>query len=70
VCMSVCVCVSECGCVWVFLYYISLLSSQHAPLHCVILHASFVLFTFYVVIFCVLFLIKLLSLDICSLIHV
>ena len=43
-------------CVYFFIC-ILLLLSQHAPLHCVILHARF-------------FLIELLSLDICSLIHV
>jgi len=59
-CEWVCVCVgevvSDLVCVY-FFNYILLLLSQHAPLHCVILHARF-------------FLIEHLPLDICSLIHV
>ena len=39
----VCVCVCF---FFYYYYYILLLSSQHAPLHCIILHARFVLFTF------------------------
>jgi len=42
VCGSVCVCV--CVCLREFFYFYFLLSTQHAPLHCVILHAGFVFF--------------------------
>jgi len=42
----VCVC-GVCVCLMWWYYYILLILSHHAPLHCLILHASFVLFTLY-----------------------
>ena len=60
-------------CVCVFFYYILLVLSHHATLHCVILHARFVLSTFiwlFIVLFSCSWLFELMSFNICSLIHV
>ena len=73
VCVCVCVwCVRVSDCVW-FFFYLTILLSQYAPLHCVILHARFVLSTFiwlFIVLFSCSWLFELMSFNICSLIHV
>jgi len=69
VCVGGCGCVDVCACVRArvcnfYYYYISLLLSQHAPIHCVILHARFIFSPLYGYLLCPI-LIKLLSLHIC-----